>query len=90
MLDKAFFREGSPLPTDAFCLIDESLQYIIDTKFSEIYDGEWLVNIEGKLSVRTLGRIPIRKIRVSGIGMAFDCNIDDIEVLGRVVLKITN
>lgn len=90
MLDKAFFREGAPLPSDAFCLLDENAQYIIDKKFSEIFDGEWLVNIEGKISVRTLGRIPVRKIRVSGIGMAFDCNIDDIEVLGRIALKISN
>ncbi|QTC51084.1 phage repressor protein CI [Pantoea agglomerans] len=88
MLDKAFFREGSPLPTDAFCLLDENAQYIIDRKFCEIFDGEWLVNIEGKISVRTLGRIPIRKVRVSGIGMAFDCNLDDINVIGKIALTL--
>lgn len=90
ILDKVFFREGVPTPSDAFCLLDENAQYIVDKKYTEIFDGEWIVNIEGKISVRTLGRIPIRKIRVSGVGMAFDCNIDDIEVLGRIVLKIIN
>ncbi|WP_024550778.1 phage repressor protein CI [Siccibacter turicensis] len=90
MLDKVFFRAGIPLPSDPFCLLDESAQYIIDRKYAEIFDGEWLVNIEGKISVRTLVRIPIRKVRISGVGMAFDCALDDIEVIGRIVLKITN
>lgn len=90
MLDKVFFRAGIPLPTDPFCLLDEDAQYIVDRKYNEIFDGEWLVNIEGKISVRTLVRIPIRKVRISGIGMAFDCALDDIDVIGRTVLKITN
>ncbi|MGC0944559.1 phage repressor protein CI [Pantoea agglomerans] len=88
MLDKAFFLAGRPIPVNPFCVLDEKNQYIIERKFEEIYDGEWLVNIEGKISIRTLVRIPIRKIRVSGVGMAFDCDIDDIKVLGGVVLTI--
>lgn len=89
MFDKVFFRVGTPIPTDPLCLLDEKTQYIIDKQFEEVFDGEWLVNIEGKVSVRTLVRIPIRKVRVSGIGMAFDCSIEDIDVIGRVVLTIT-
>jgi hypothetical protein len=88
MLDKAFFLAGKPLPEDPICLLDEKNQYVIDKNFSEVFDGEWLVNIEGKISVRTLVRIPIRKVRVSGVGMAFDCDIDDINVLGKVVLTL--
>lgn len=86
MFDKVFFRAGVPLPANPFCLEDEKAQYIIDQTFAEVYDGEWLVVIEGKTSVRTLTRIPIKKVRVSGVGMAFDCALDDIEVIGRVVL----
>jgi hypothetical protein len=88
MFDKVFFRAGVPLPVEPFCLLDENAQYIIDQKFSEIFDGEWLVNIEGKVSVRSLVRIPITKVRVSGVGMAFDCAIDDIDVLGKIILTI--
>ncbi|MEQ9970320.1 hypothetical protein ABRP72_14210 [Pectobacterium carotovorum] len=62
------------------------MQYIIDQAFADVYDGQWLVEIEDKISIRTLTRIPARKVRVS---MAFDCIIDDIQTLGRVVLKIT-
>lgn len=88
MFDKVFFRAGTPLPSSPICVQDEKAQYILDQKFAEVFDGEWLVNIEGKSSIRTLTRIPIKKVRVSGVGMAFDCALDDIDVLGRVVLII--
>lgn len=88
MFDKIFFRAGFSLPSEPVCVQDEKAQYIIDRKFSEVFDGEWLVNIEGKNSIRTLTRIPIKKVRVSGVGMAFDCALEDIEVVGRIVLYI--
>lgn len=89
MFDKVFFKAGNPLPSDPICVQDEKAQYILDQKFAEVFDGEWLVSIEGKTSIRTLTRIPVKKVRVSGVGMAFDCSIEDIEVLGRVVLIIS-
>lgn len=61
MFDRVFFRAGLPLPTEAVCVQDEKAQYILDQKFAEVFDGEWLVNIEGKVSVRTLTRIPVKK-----------------------------
>lgn len=89
MFDKVFFRAGLPLPVSPVCVQDEKAQYILDQKFAEVFDGEWLVIIEGKTSIRTLTRIPVKKVRVSGVGMAFDCSIDDIQVLGRVILIIS-
>ncbi|MBU9841065.1 phage repressor protein CI [Rahnella aceris] len=90
MFDKVMFLPGVPLPTDPICVLDERTQYIIDQKFADVYDGQWVVNIEGKVSVRTLTRIPVQKVRVSGVGMAFDCSIDDIEIIGRVVMTCNN
>ncbi|WP_336999265.1 phage repressor protein CI [Pantoea agglomerans] len=88
LLDKVSFLPGKSIPQNPICVIDSSTQYIIDRQYSEIYDDEWLVDIEGKVSVRTLTRIPVKKVRVSGVGMAFDCSIEDINVLGRVTLTI--
>lgn len=88
MLDKVSFLPGIPLPISPICVLESNNQYIVDTSFTEVYDDEWLVEIEGKTSIRTLTRIPIKKVRVSGVGMAFDCGIDDIKVIGRVVLTI--
>ncbi|MBN4834191.1 phage repressor protein CI [Enterobacter hormaechei] len=88
MLDKVSFLPGVPLPTSPICVLEGNNQFIVDTSFTEVYDDQWLVEIEGKMSIRTLTRIPIKKVRVSGVGMAFDCGIDDITVIGRVVLTI--
>ncbi|AWV27644.1 phage repressor protein CI [Citrobacter freundii] len=88
MLDKVTFLPGKPLPQNPICVVDNAIQYIVEQQFSEVYDDDWLVDVEGKISVRTLTRIPVKKVRVSGVGMAFDCEIDDITILGRVVLKI--
>lgn len=88
MLDKVTFLPGKPLPHKPICVIDGSTQYIIDQHFTEVYDDCWLVDVEGKASIRTLTRIPVKKVRVSGVGMAFDCGIDDIKIIGRVVLKV--
>jgi len=88
MLDKVSFLPGVPLPNSPICVLEGNNQFIVDTSFTEVYDDQWLVEIEGKTSIRTLTRIPIKKVRVSGVGMAFDCGIDDITVIGRVVLTI--
>nr|WP_235775074.1 hypothetical protein [Pectobacterium brasiliense] len=44
----------------------------VQPRFDEVTDGKWLVEIEGKASVRDLTRIPVGKVRVSGVGMAWD------------------
>ena len=90
MFDKVLFRAGTPLPGNPICIQDDKTQYILDQTFAEVFDGEWLVNIEGKTSIRTLTRIPVKKVRVSGVGMAFDCGLEDIEIIGRVVMTIVN
>ncbi|MBN3209575.1 hypothetical protein H5A35_19430 [Pectobacterium brasiliense] len=43
-----------------------------------------MIEIKGKTSVHDLTRIPVSKVRVSGIGMAFDCGIDEIGVLSKI------
>lgn len=88
MLDKVLFMHGKPIPENPICVLDGSSQFIVDKHFTEVYDEDWLVEIEGKISVRTLTRIPVKKVRVSGVGMAFDCLIDDISIIGRIVLTI--
>lgn len=90
MFDKAMFLPGIPLPADPVCIIDGAAQFIIEKKYTEVFDGDWLVELEGKTSIRTLTRVPIKKVRVSGSGMAFDCNLDDVTVIGRVIMTCRN
>ncbi|CRG51178.1 phage repressor protein CI [Yersinia wautersii] len=86
MFDKDLFLPSQLSMGKPQVILDGETHYIVDCIFSEVYDGKWLVDIEGKISIRDLTRIPIRRVKVSGVGMAFDCELEDINVLGRVVM----
>ncbi|KHT36601.1 phage repressor protein CI [Pectobacterium carotovorum] len=86
MFDKAFLPDGLQ---DPIVIVDGDVTYIADRKFDEVADGKWLVEIEGKTSVRDLTRIPVGKVRVSGVGMAFDCGIDEIGVVSKIIMDCT-
>lgn len=90
MFDNALFLPGVPVPENPTCIIDGTAQFVIDKNYIEVFDGDWLIELEGKTSIRTLTRVPIKKVRVSGSGMAFDCNLDDVNVIGRVIMTCRN
>lgn len=48
-------------------------------------DGLWLVDIGGAKSIRELTLLPSQKIHVSGGKVPFECGVDEIKTLGRVV-----
>lgn len=88
MIDKVMFGAGTPIPSDPKSIQDGKNYYVIDKKYGEVFDGKWLVQIDGRFSIRTLTRMPMQKVRVSGSGMAFDCDLADLTVVGRVVKEI--
>lgn len=81
LFDKVFLPNDL---ADPHVVRTESKTYIVDKKESEFSDGEWLVNIEGKFSIRELAFIPVKKVRVQGGGVPFDCNLDDIKIIAKV------
>ncbi|CDL31111.1 Phage repressor protein cI [Enterobacter hormaechei] len=50
-------------------------------------NGMWLVNIDGIKSIVKLTRLPGNRLVVHQDDSSFECNLDEIEVVGRV-LKI--
>ncbi|WP_273826707.1 phage repressor protein CI [Providencia rettgeri] len=88
MFDKVMLSPKKPLPSDPISVQVDGDYYIVDKTFSDVFDGKWLVNIEGKISIRELTRIPVQRVRVSGVGMAFDCELKDLSILGCVLVAI--
>ncbi|EAM9072411.1 phage repressor protein CI [Salmonella enterica subsp. enterica] len=80
-IDAQFFTK--PL-TDGMAIRSEGKIYFVD-KQASLSDGLWLVDIEGAISIRELTKLPGRKLHVAGGKVPFECGIDDIETLGRVV-----
>lgn len=48
-------------------------------------DGKWLVDIEGKASIRDLTLIPVKRLHVAGGSSPFECGIADIATMGKVI-----
>ena len=90
MFDKVMLSPKKPLPSDPISVQVDGDYYIVDKTFSDVFDGKWLVNIEGKISIRELTRIPVQRVRVAGVCMAFDCELKDLEIIGRVTTVIAN
>ncbi|CAI0954922.1 phage repressor protein CI [Serratia fonticola] len=86
LLDKAFLPEGIKSP---LVVIDGSTQYIATQAYDEIYDGTWIVNIDGNISVRELVRIPGNRVNVSNNRHSFDCTITELNVLARILTVCT-
>ncbi|WP_338570679.1 phage repressor protein CI [Erwinia billingiae] len=83
LFDTSFLRSDIKEPVQ---LIEHQARYILESKFNDITDGLWLVEIEGTNSLRKLSRLPNKKLRVSDDEISFECNIDDIKPIGKVIM----
>lgn len=83
LLDKAFLPEGIISP---IIVNDGTTQYIATQSYADIYDGTWLIDIDGNISIRELVRIPGNKVNVSDIKHSFDCPIEELKVLAKILV----
>lgn len=81
MFDKAFIPENTKKIT--VIAIDKT-SYFVESDFSDVEDGLWVIEVEGKVSIREIIRIPVGKVRVTG-DIPFDCLLDDIKFISKVV-----
>ncbi|CAI1631252.1 phage repressor protein CI [Serratia entomophila] len=87
LLDKAFLPENIKNPV---VVIDGTTQYIATRAYAEIYDGTWLVDIDGNISVRELVRIPGNKVNVSDNKYSFDCLVNELKVIAKILMICTS
>lgn len=81
IFDKSFLPDNITKPLIAN---DGNISHLVEEHFEELNDGKWLINIEGKISIREIARIPIKKVRVSNDSLVFECDISDIPPLAYV------
>jgi len=86
MFDKLYLPSGLVNP---FILRDSGNFLLLDKGMTEHSDGKWMVEIEGKISIRDLAFIPVRMVKVLGGGVPFDCKVDEIKIIAKVI-TVTN
>ncbi|MDV5318633.1 helix-turn-helix domain-containing protein [Leclercia adecarboxylata] len=64
----------------------ENSTYLIRQDVNEVNDGKWMVSIDGLYSIRELARLPNNRIMLESKSSKIECNIEDIEVIGKVIL----
>ncbi|ORM82293.1 repressor [Pantoea deleyi] len=69
---------------NAMCLRYEGKSYIVE-KDASLADGCWLVDVEGAVSLREVTVLPGKRLHVAGGKIPFECGVDEIKRLGRVV-----
>lgn len=73
--------------TDPFVVISDKCTYLIDAYQGEVVDGLWLIEIDNIASIRELIRFPGGKIRVENGKASFECQVEDVTVLGKIIMK---
>lgn len=83
LLDKAFLPEGIKSPV---LIKNENLQYIATYIYDEIYDGYWLINIDGNISIREIVRMPGKKVTVTDNSNSFECLLDELIFIAKILM----
>ena len=82
--------DSSLLPSNSSNLLlvnTDGDSYLVDRTQTPPVNGMWLVDIDGIKSIVKLTRLPGNRLVVHQDDSSFECNLDDLEVLGRA-LKI--
>ncbi|WP_262260634.1 phage repressor protein CI [Serratia proteamaculans] len=87
-----YFFDKAILPSKykkLLCLDEENTSYILDEAGELITDGKWLVNIDGSFYLKDITRIPGNRILVSSKESNFECFLEEVKFLAKVVVVIT-
>jgi len=69
---------------NAMCVRTDVKSYIVEQD-APLADGSWLVDVEGAVSLRELTVLPGKRLHIAGGKVPFECGIDEIKQLGRIV-----
>lgn len=84
IVDRTTIPEGLTAP---FILLADKTSYLADSYDGELVDGFWFIEIDGIVSVRELYRFPAGRVRIENGKASFECQADDIKILGKVISR---
>ena len=84
------FIASELIPTDSISphlVASDGLTWIVDDFSGELVDGFWLIEMDGVTSVREVHRLPGGRIHVENGKYSFDCQAEDIKVIGKAISR---
>nr|DAY03993.1 MAG TPA: CI repressor [Caudoviricetes sp.] len=70
------------------CVVEDNRTYFINTDFGDLIDGDYFVIVENSHLLRYITVLPGGKVRLDGGKFSFECDVGDIEIVGKVILKM--
>jgi len=86
VFDSRFLADSLSSQSDLVVVQSGKTQYIVDRNYKAIVDGKWVIDVEDSVSVKTLSRIPVGRVKVTSPDSEFECALSDITALGFVVM----
>lgn len=71
-----------------FVIIDNNFEFICDKEFDDICDGKWVISIDGEIMICDIICLFGGRIFVEGGNRVFECKIEDIEIIGKIISLI--
>ncbi|MBE2895597.1 phage repressor protein CI [Pasteurellaceae bacterium HPA106] len=75
-------------PDKTLCVIDGDRTFFVAVEFGDLIDGEYLVVVENSAWIRQLTLMPGKQVHIAGGNFDFDTAVENIKVLGKVILKM--
>ncbi|QSB80959.1 phage repressor protein CI [Citrobacter freundii] len=63
--------------------------YLAQEISNNIIDGEWVVKIDSMYSIRKIFKMPNNKIKIINDDISFESNIDDVELIAKIIITIS-
>lgn len=73
--DKALINNKFNTP---IIVIENEHTFIAESTNKEINDGKWIISIDGKLSIRSIYRLPNNRVKVESEDFSFESDMNDI------------
>lgn len=85
MFDKVLIPSNLTQPA---LIQDGKDSFLIDTGQLDVMDGEWLISIDGKSSIKNLIRLPDNKVKIDYGKLTIDVKLSEILITGKVSAKL--
>lgn len=85
MFDKVLIPSNLTQPA---LIQDGKDSFLIDTDQLDVMDGEWLISIDGKSSIKNLIRLPDNKVKIDYGKLTIDVKLSEILIIGKVSAKL--
>ncbi len=83
--DISIIPHAFKLPVSVFSM---NSIWLVDFGSKDVCNGRWLLDINGKCDVYSVAILPGQKINVSDKTLSFTCHVDEVSIIGQVVITI--